>query len=103
MREFRKQIPSMKGLIVIIILSIIIFSMPQILRLAQENYTLIGQDSYENAWYAKSLDSNIIGKEPLGFSRITNIYNPYHLLLSLLDPVIPLELASRFLPILFGI
>ncbi len=105
MYYFRRQISRKRALLIVLALSFIILLLPHMLRFARDNSSLIGYESYYNAWHSSQADGRFVLVEhnPLGYEGVKDIFDPYQLLLSLVSIFLDIGLVSRLIPFIMGI
>jgi len=93
---------SWQSLFVLFVLVLCILLLPYFFRFANGNAVFIGSESHYHARMASVLvDNPFISSDPL--IGVPYHAEPYHYLLAVWALIIPVELASVFLPVLLGI
>lgn len=85
-----------------LMLIVVVLSLVIITRLAQDNPVFPNGESYYNLRIAESLNQDFSLKQDPVQEKLYEA-NPYHYLLAVLLIIIPVELLSIYLPLLFGI
>ena len=105
MHHYKKQITRKHALIIILVLSTILLLLPHAMRFAKGNVSMIGHESYYNAWHASIASGKItlIEDDPLSYEHGKDVINPYHILLSFAAMVMNIAIASKIIPFIMGI
>ena len=105
MHHYKKQITRKHALIIIFILSAILLLLPHTMRFARGNVSMIGHESYYNAWHASLASGKItlIENDLLSYESGRDVINPYHILLSFASMVMNIAIASKLIPFIIGI
>lgn len=102
MRQFKKQISGKKALIIILCLSFLVLLLPNMIRFWHGNNTLVGHESYYNAWHAENFEGSLVETNNLVHgSRIG--FNAYQILISGISFFLGTVAASKIIPFILGI
>ncbi|MBL7050834.1 hypothetical protein ISS04_01580 [Candidatus Woesearchaeota archaeon] len=99
-----KNLNEKNSIIMLAILTVIILLIPLSIRLLIYDNSLIGSESYYHARIAQTIaDDGILTTDQLSYGGATYLLNPYHLVISNLSKVIPLNSLLKITPFIFGI
>ncbi len=95
------MIKSKQALIALFLIAFFILTLPYFFRLSNNNHIFIGSEPHYHARIASEIaDNGLIKEDPLSKEKYR--LNPYHILFALASFILPVELASIFLPIILG-
>jgi len=88
----------------LILLAVIILLIPYLIRLLVYNNALIGSEPYYHARIAQTMsEKGTLEYDSLSYGGTNYLLNPYHLMMSGLSKVIPLDFLLKITPFILGI